>query len=84
MARIKLSAAIQKAKEQAPMFQDWNIRLDIEHSTKVHATKFAMGTRGNVGSIPVEISWGGGNMDEMTFMGPGILDLGAQTKLEYV
>ena len=56
MARIRLSAAIQRPKEQAPMLHDRNIRLDIEHSTKTHAMKFAMGTRGNVGSMPLEIS----------------------------
>ena len=51
IARIKLSNAIQIAKEQAPTFQDWNIDLDKEESTSKQATKFAMGTSGNVGSI---------------------------------
>ena len=55
IARMKLSAATQRPMEQAPMFQDWNIRLDIEHSTSMHAAKFAMGTRGNVGSMSVVI-----------------------------
>ena len=61
MARIRLSAAIQRPKEQAPMLHDRNIRLDIEHSTKTHAMKFAMGTRGNVGSMPTKDSGASGN-----------------------
>ena len=55
IARTKHSRIIQIPKEQAPMFQDWNIRLDIEHSTSIHAAKFAMGTRGKVGSMSVVI-----------------------------
>ena len=46
VAVVKLSMAIQMAKEQAPMFQDWNIFLDIDRRTSMHAAKFAMGTRG--------------------------------------
>ena len=62
IARMKLSAATQRPMEQAPMFQDWNIRLDIEHSTSMHAAKFTMGTRGNVESMPLEVSGGTGRL----------------------
>ena len=46
IALVKLCMATQMAKEQAPMFQDWNIVLDIDRITSMHAVKFAMGTRG--------------------------------------
>ena len=46
IAVVKLSMTIQIAKEQAPMFQDWNIFFDIDRRTSMHAVKFAMGTRG--------------------------------------
>ena len=52
IARTKHSRIIQIPKEQAPMFQDWNICLDMEENTSMHAMKFTVGTRGNVGSIP--------------------------------
>ena len=48
---VKPCTVTQMAKEQAPMFQDWNIVLDIDRITSMHAVKFAMGTRGYVGSI---------------------------------
>ena len=51
MAEVKLSIAVQMAKEQAPMFQDWNMLLDIDKITSKQAKKFATGTRGNVGSM---------------------------------
>ena len=51
IAVVALSTATQMAKEQAPMFQNWNILFDIDRRTSMHATKFAMGTRGNVGSM---------------------------------
>ena len=51
IAVVKLSMAIQMAKEQAPMFQNWNIFFDIDRRTSMHATKFAVGTRGKVGSM---------------------------------
>ena len=47
----KLIIAIQTAKEHAPTFQDWNIFLDSDRSTNKHAAKFAVGTRGKVGSM---------------------------------
>ena len=46
IAIVKLCMAIHMAKEQAPMFQDWNIVLDIDRRTSMHAVRFAMGTRG--------------------------------------
>ena len=46
IALVKPCTATQMAKEQAPMFQDWNIVLDIDRITSMHAVKFAMGTRG--------------------------------------
>ena len=49
----KLIIAIQKAKEHAPTFQDWNILLDIDKSINKHAPKFATGTRGKVGSMSI-------------------------------
>ena len=51
MAILKLITAIQTAKEHAPIFQDWNIFLDSDRSTNKHAAKFAVGTRGKVGSM---------------------------------
>ena len=51
MAVVKLIVAIQTANEHAPTFQDWNILLDDDKSTNMHATMFAIGTRGNVGSM---------------------------------
>ena len=47
----KLIIAMQTAKEQAPTFQDWNIFLDIDKNINRHAPKFAIGTRGKVGSM---------------------------------
>ena len=46
IAIVKLCTVTQMAKEQAPMFQDWNILFDIDRRTSMHAVKFAMGTRG--------------------------------------
>ena len=46
IAVVKLCTVTQMAKEQAPMFQDWNILFDIDRRTSMHAVKFAMGTRG--------------------------------------
>ena len=43
--------AVQTAKEHAPTFQDWNIFLDIDKNINRHAPKFAVGTRGKVGSM---------------------------------
>ena len=51
IANLKLITAIQTAKEHAPIFQDWNIFLDSDRSINKHATKFAIGTRGNVESM---------------------------------
>ena len=51
IAVVKLSMAVQMAKEQAPMFQNWNIFFDIDRRTSMHAVKFAMGTRAKVGSM---------------------------------
>ena len=48
---LKLIIAIQTAKEHAPTFQDWNIFLDIDKNINRHAPKFAIGTRGKVGSM---------------------------------
>ena len=45
-AIVKLSTVTQMAKEQAPMFQNWNILFDIDRRTSMHAVKSAMGTRG--------------------------------------
>lgn len=50
-ATVKPIITTQIAKEQAPTFQDWNMLLDIEESTRIHARKLATGTRGYVGSI---------------------------------
>ena len=47
----KLTIAVQIAKEHAPTFQDWNIFLDIDKNINRHAPKFAIGTRGKVGSM---------------------------------
>ena len=47
----KLIIAIQKAKEHAPTFQDWNIFLDIDKNINMHAPKFAIATRVKVGSM---------------------------------
>ena len=46
IAIVKLSTVTQMAKEQAPMFQNWNIFFDNDRRTSMHAVKFAMGTRG--------------------------------------
>ena len=51
IATFKLIMKTQAAKEHAPTFQDWNIFLDIEESINRHAVKFAIGTRGKVGSM---------------------------------
>ena len=47
----KLIIAVQTAKEQAPTFQDWNIFLDVDKNINRHAPKFAIATRGKVGSM---------------------------------
>ena len=47
----RFNTNVQNAKEQAPTFQVWNMPLDKEMSTSMHPMKFAMGTRGKVGSI---------------------------------
>ena len=47
----KLMIAIQRAKEHAPTFQDWNIFLDIDKIIKKHDPKFAIATRGKVESM---------------------------------
>ena len=47
----KLIIATQTAKEHAPTFQDWNIFLDIDKNINRHAPKFAIATRGKVGSM---------------------------------
>ena len=47
----KLRIAVQTAKEHAPTFQDWNIFLDIDKNINKHDPKFAIGTRGKVGSM---------------------------------
>ena len=52
IAILRLIIATQTAKEHAPIFQGWNMFLDIDNSMSANATKFAVGTRGNVGSIP--------------------------------
>ena len=46
---IRASVIVQTIKEIAPTFHDWNIFFDRDASTSMHAKKFAMGTRGNVG-----------------------------------
>ena len=51
IATVRLCKATQIAKEQAPVFQVWKRFLDIDKSTSKHATRFAMGTRGNNGSM---------------------------------
>ena len=51
IATLRADKAIQAAKEHWPTFQDWNILLESEKRTSEHARIFAMGTRGNVGSI---------------------------------
>ena len=51
MAILKLITAIQTAKEHAPIFQDWNIFLDIDKIIKKHDPKFAIATRGKVESM---------------------------------
>ena len=47
----RFNTNVQNANEQAPTFQVWNMPLDKEMSTSMHPMKFAMGTRGKVGSI---------------------------------
>ena len=47
----KLIIAIQRAKEHAPTFQDWNIFLDIDKNINRNAPRFAIATRGKVGSM---------------------------------
>ena len=47
----KLRIAVQTAKKHAPTFQDWNIFLEIDKNINRHAPKFAIGTRGKVGSM---------------------------------
>ena len=51
MAILLDSVMVQMAKEQAPTFQDKNKDFDSDRSTRKHAKKLTMGTRGNVGSI---------------------------------
>ena len=51
IAVLRLIIAVQKAKEQAPTFHDRSISLDIDKVNKKNAAKFAIGTRGNVGSM---------------------------------
>ena len=51
IAVTKLCVSIQMAKPQAPMFQCWNMPLDMDKHTSTHARKLAIGTRGNVGSM---------------------------------
>ena len=41
------------AKVHTPTFHIWSAFLGIESSTSRHAMKFAIGTRGNVGSMLV-------------------------------
>ena len=47
----KLIIAVQTAKEHAPTFQDWNIFMEIDKNINRHAPKFAIATRGKVGSM---------------------------------
>ena len=51
MAIVKLSVNIQNAREHGAMLRDLSRFLDSEASTSTHAKRFAMGTRGYVGSI---------------------------------
>ena len=49
IATLRADKAIQAAKEHWPTFQDWNILLDIDRSTRRNATKLAVKTKGNIG-----------------------------------
>ena len=49
IALVRLCTATQIANEQAPIFQDLNIFLDIARRISKHEVAFARGTRGNIG-----------------------------------
>ena len=51
IAIVKLSVNIQNAREHGAMLRDLSRFLDSEASTSTHAKRFAMGTRGYVGSM---------------------------------
>ena len=51
IALVRLCTATQIANEQAPIFQDLNIFLDIARRISKHEVAFARGTRGNIGSM---------------------------------
>lgn len=65
-AVIKLWLATQIASEQTPTFQDWNMLLDIEASTRMHARKLTKGTRGYVESMLRIASYLGGLYMQMS------------------
>ena len=52
-AVIKLDKITTIAKVHTPIFHIWSVFLGIESSTSIHPMKFAIGTRGNVGSMLV-------------------------------